>query len=296
MNTDMTKYRFQHFENAYNIGWKNNCKNIEKRIFDNKFIEKLKMFCEKPLNKELNGKCRYFDIKGEKYVIGFGEIRIIDIYNDIRYAAPNIIVQDILDGLYTPPQQFIDAVMNCPEYASDEYNQFLKNYTEDKYWGENKNTIQNIEKVCSLIEEDSDCFKTFVLDNKLIDVVTKKGSLLNYSIQLGNNNIAEWLIDQNININSFDGLELLTAIKNKNTKIALQLLMKGISTDNDEMKDNPLVFAIRMANVELVKELMMQHRHLIVEYTNEFVKNYTMLDIAKRYKNEQIIEIVKKYL
>lgn len=296
MNTDMTKYCFQHFENAYNIGWKNNCKNIKKRIFDNEFIEKLQLFCEKPLNKELNGKHRYLDIEGKKCVMGFGEIRIIDIRNGIRYAVPNIIVQDLLDGLYAPPQQFIDAVMNCPEYASDEYNQFLENYTADNYWGETKNTVQNIEKLCSLIKEDSDYFKNFVLDNKLIDIVTKKGSLLNYSIQLENDSVAEWLIEQGININAFDGLELLTAIKHNNTSIALQLLKKGITTNSDEMKDNPLVFAIRMANVELVKELMIYHRHLIVEYTNEFVKNCTILDIAKRYKNEQIIEIVKENL
>ena len=32
MNTDMAKYCFQHFENAYNIGWKNSCKNTGKRI------------------------------------------------------------------------------------------------------------------------------------------------------------------------------------------------------------------------------------------------------------------------
>lgn len=292
----MTKYCFQHFENAYNIGWKNNCKDIKKRIFDNEFIEKLQLFCDNPLNKELNGKHRYLDIEGKKCVMGFGEIRIIDIQNGIRYAAPNIIVQDLLDGLYSPPQQFVDAVMSCPEYASDEYNQFLEKYTASNYWGENRNTVQNIEKLCSLIKEDNDCFKNFVLDNKLIDIVTKKGSLLNYSIQLENDSIAEWLIEQGIDINAFDGLELLTAIKHNNTSIALQLLKKGISTNSDEMKDNPLVFAIRMANVELVKELMIHHRHLIVEYTNEFVKNCTILDIAKRYKNEQIIEIVKETL
>lgn len=34
MNTNMTKYCFQNFENAHNIGWKSNCKNVDKRIFD----------------------------------------------------------------------------------------------------------------------------------------------------------------------------------------------------------------------------------------------------------------------
>ena len=41
---------------------------------------------------------------------------------------------------------------------------------------------------------------------------------------------------------------------------------------------------------------MTKHRHLVAVYTNEYVKNYTILDIAKRYKNDQIIQTVKKYL
>ena len=101
----MTKYCFQHFENAYNIGWKNNHKSSKQEDYGKEFIEKLKVFCQYPVNKDLNGKFRYLDAKeGGKCVTGFGEIRIIDIKNNIRYAAPNIIVLDILDGLYFPPK------------------------------------------------------------------------------------------------------------------------------------------------------------------------------------------------
>ena len=104
------------------------------------------------------------------------------------------------------------------------------------------------------------------------------------------------LIEEKIDINSFDGLELLTALKMNNTRIALQLLRHGIITDGDEMKSNPLLFAIKIGSRELVEELMTKHRHLVAVYTNEYVKNYTILDIAKRYKNDQIIQTVKKYL
>ena len=76
------------------------------------------------------------------------------------------------------------------------------------------------------------------MENKAINIVTKKGSLLNYAIQLKDNEIAEWLIEEKIDINSFDGLELLTALKMNNTRIALQLLRHGIITDGDEMKSN----------------------------------------------------------
>ena len=84
MNTDMTKYCFQHFENAYNIGWKNNHKSSKQEDYGKEFIEKLKVFCQYPVNKDLNGKFRYLDAKeGGKCVTGFGEIRIIDIKNNI---------------------------------------------------------------------------------------------------------------------------------------------------------------------------------------------------------------------
>lgn len=64
----------------------------------------------------------------------------------------------------------------------------------------------------------------------------------------------------------------------------MQLLRHGIITDGDEMKSNPLLFAIKIGSRELVEELMTKHRHLVAVYTNEYVKNYTILDIAKRYK------------
>ena len=252
------------------------------------------------LNKE---ETLFFDDK-EKNVIVANELgiksfiftSIIDIKNNIRYAAPNIIVLDILDGLYFPPKEFIDAVMDCPEYASEEYKDFIRAYTEHNFWGENKQVIENIETACLLIQQDHNYFKEFVLENKAINIVTKKGSLLNYAIQLKDNEIAEWLIEEKIDINSFDGLELLTALKMNNTRIALQLLRHGIITDGDEMKSNPLLFAIKIGSRELVEELMTKHRHLVAVYTNEYVKNYTILDIAKRYKNDQIIQTVKKYL
>lgn len=190
----------------------------------------------------------------------------------------------------------IDAVMDCPEYASEEYKDFIRAYTEHNFWGENKQVIENIETACLLIQQDHNYFKEFVLENKAINIVTKKGSLLNYAIQLKDNEIAEWLIEEKIDINSFDGLELLTALKMNNTRIALQLLRHGIITDGDEMKSNPLLFAIKIGSRELVEELMTKHRHLVAVYTNEYVKNYTILDIAKRYKNDQIIQTVKKYL
>ena len=41
---------------------------------------------------------------------------------------------------------------------------------------------------------------------------------------------------------------------------------------------------------------MKNHRYLIVTYSNEHVRNCSVLNIAERMKNEKIINIVKKYL
>ena len=50
MNSDMTKYCYQHFENAYNIGWNTNFDSTveSKETFNSIFIEKLTSYCENP--------------------------------------------------------------------------------------------------------------------------------------------------------------------------------------------------------------------------------------------------------
>ena len=88
----------------------------------------------------------------------------------------------------------------------------------------------------------------------------------------------------------------MTAIKKNNNIIAKKLIDEGIVINSREMKDNPLVSAIRFSNAFLVEELMKNHRNLIVTYSNEYVRNCSVLNIAERMKNEKIINIVKKYL
>ena len=282
MNSDMTKYCYQHFENAYNIGWNVNFDSTveSKETFDSIFIEKLTLYCENPLNSDLNGVCRETEIDGKKYVKGFGEIRIIDLKKKIRYAAPNVIIDDILNGKYIPPIEFVDAVLTGPTFDSEEYQEFYLNYSEKNFWGENEENLKKIVKVLELAG----------------DFEGPKGSLLNYTITEGKEKEALWLIENGIDINAFDGLELMTAIKKNNNIIAKKLIDEGIVINSREMKDNPLVSAIRFSNAFLVEELMKNYRNLIVTYSNEYVRNCSVLDIAERTKNEKIINIVKKYL
>ena len=172
MNSDMTKYCYQHFENAYNIGWNVNFDSTveSKETFDSIFIEKLTLYCENPLNSDLNGVCRETEIDGKKYVKGFGEIRIIDLKKKIRYAAPNVIIDDILNGKYIPPIEFVDAVLTGPTFDSEEYQEFYLNYSEKNFWGENEENLKKIVKVLELAG-DFEGFKDYILNNDLINIV-----------------------------------------------------------------------------------------------------------------------------
>lgn len=298
MNSDMTKYCYQHFENAYNVGWKT----IQNGTVENKntlnpiFVEKLRRYCDNPLNKDLNGIHRRIEIDGKSYVKGFGEIRIIDLKRKIRYAAPNIIVDDIVSGKYIPPTEFIETVMSGPEFDSKEYQKFYLEYSEKNFWGETEESSLKIDKAINLLEKDLEDFKYYIKENNLINIVTLRGSLLNYAIETNREKEALWMIENGIDINAFDGLELLTAIKKDNNIIAKVLIDRGIAVDGSEMKNNPLVNAIRFSNLYLVEELMKKYRGLIVTYTNEYVKDCTILDIAQRTQNDKVINVIKRYL
>ena len=205
------------------------------------------------------------------------------------------VIDDILSGKYIPPIEFIDAVLTGPTFDSEEYQEFYLNYSEKNFWGENEENFEKIAKVLELAG-DLEGFKDYILNNDLINIVVPEGSLLNYAITEGKEKEALWLIENGIDINAFDGLELMTAIKKNNNIIAKKLIDEGIVINSREMKDNPLVSAIRFSNAFLVEELMKNYRNLIVTYSNEYVRNCSVLDIAERTKNEKIINIVKKYL
>ena len=148
------------------------------------------------------------------------------------------------------------------------------NYSEKNFWGENEENFEKIVKVLELAG-DFEGFKDYILNNDLINIVVPEGSLLNYTITEGKEK---------------------EALKKNNNIIAKKLIDEGIVINSREMKDNPLVSAIRFSNAFLVEELMKNHRNLIVTYSNEYVRNCSVLNIAERMKNEKIINIVKKYL
>lgn len=125
--TDMTKYQFLHFENAYNIGWCNDNfeneynlpRNIKKvkldfshaNYIDVVFLEKLKIHCNFRFNVCRGGVFKYHYVDGKKYVKGFGQIRIFDLEKGIKYATTNLIYDDIEKYIEKNPKM-LDCVTN----------------------------------------------------------------------------------------------------------------------------------------------------------------------------------------
>lgn len=72
--------------------------------------------------------------------------------------------------------------------------------------------------------------------------------MLNYAIIEGKEKEALWLIKNGIDMNAFDGLELMTAIRKNSNAIAKTLIEKGIVTHGREMKRIPrsVPFVFRM--------------------------------------------------
>lgn len=61
----------------------------------------------------------------------------MNLKKKIRYAAPNVIIDDILNGKYIPPIEFVDAVLTGPTLNSENIRNFI-NYSEKNFWEKTK--------------------------------------------------------------------------------------------------------------------------------------------------------------
>ena len=79
------------------------------------------------------------------------------------------------------------------------------------------------------------------------------------------------------------------------TEIAEILIEHNIEMNISELRLNPLVSAIRYHNNFIAQKLINKKPELIVTYSNEFVQGFTMVDVAKRINNEEIIRVLNAY-
>ncbi len=125
---DLTPYDYSHRDTApgiVNVGWLDKAHDYTRGIASEFFIRKLWAFCRSFVNPmrgfhscelctairpgELLEACHY----GESLKLGFAEIRVIGKDNRI-YAAPNMIYHYVVEHNYSPPDEFIQAVLDSP--------------------------------------------------------------------------------------------------------------------------------------------------------------------------------------
>ncbi len=296
---DLTYYScpFHYFENAKNIGW------IEETGFNKgsvpeEFIENLLKYIKEPIH--VVSDCFYpikMIYKNELLSLGYLEIRVLSENGKQRYAAPDLIFHYIVELGYKPPQEFIDAVLYGPKPGSIEYENFMKRYKEEYLWGEPEETVKLSEKLTSIIYGNNiEELKEIIGKRKdILDIVTKDGSLLNVAIKAHDIDIVKYLLSEGIDINKFSGEELNTAIGEMQNEVVKLLLSKDITINLKTYLSSPLFTAVSYNNYGAVKLLLDIGIDKNISYSNPYMKNMTVVKLAEKGKQEEIIKLLEKY-
>lgn len=289
---DFTYYSHQHFEDSYNIGWDGCEKNLD---INDSFMDNLLIYFETPFNKVRNGNYKILDFHGKQYTLGLSEIRVLSEDERTCYAAPDMILHNILNNNYVPPKGFMEAVINGAKPNTDAYKEYILRYNEAHLWGKNKDYIEIVDYLVDLIENNPVDFKKVINANKdYLDIVTLKGSLLNYCILKGKIDLSLYLIDAGININNFSGIEILSAINTGQEELITILLRNNINVNVSNMKNNPIFIAIRKGDLKLTK-LLIDKTEFCIKYNNEFYQDMDMIKFSKLCNKNEIYEFLIHY-
>ncbi len=294
---DLTYYSFDHFENAYNVGWVDIDKEKNELYGCNEIIERLIPFLKYPLNtiRSLSD-IKKWTYAGEEYTLGFSELRIISDDRKV-YAIPNTILYYISEKGYKPPEVFLDALFNGVSSDSNEYSEYLKRYNQKDFWGASEEQKIKVEKIESIIKDkDLNFFEELISnDNGALATVTNYGSLLNCAILNDAEEIALKIIDKGGAITNYNGLELITAIEKKKSSIADKLIEAQIPIRNDVLKFNPLFIAIAYKCNDIAVRLLTEYPELNQSYSNEHVKDCDLLQWCAVCNNLEMFSLIKKY-
>lgn len=293
---DLTYYSYSHFENAFNIGWVE----LDKKIGDlyecSELIDMLLPYLEYQLNKVRSiSNVKKWNYNDEEYILGFSEFRIIS-ENRVIYAVPDTILYSIKENGYRPPTEFLNALCKGMPPNSDEYKLYLSRYNLQDFWGatdEEKKKIQLVEEIVK--SNDVVLFsKCINKDISLLDVITSYGSVLNFAIKNNKEKIALEILNNEISITKYDGLELITAIENNLNNVAEKLIDMNIPMRNDSLKYNPLFIAIAYKCNDIAVRLFLEHSELKQKYTNEFVKDCDLLQWCASCNNIEMFSFIKE--
>ena len=256
---DLTYYSIGYCENALNVGFAVNAnETVEaKTQLSGRFLDKLSLFLDDKnvVNKirNSNGNDDWFEFGTQWICLNKAQIRIISsntTNTTKRYAAPDSIIKYIYNGNYTPPDEFVEAVLNGPPPHSLEYQQYISRFNQDFLWGEDDEYISRSKELSQYIDASDERRLGLAFANKLADInmLTKYGSLLNMAIKRRNSRIAEFLIVTGIDIDKFNGVELLTAISYNDLKIAELLLNNNIYYNQKAKYCDPVFYAMHYKN------------------------------------------------
>lgn len=289
---DFTFYSLHHFENAQNIGWMNKANDYSKGNVSSEFIENLLLYVKNPFNE-----IRMVPIKSNSTdftALGSFEIRVITKDGKQKFAAPSMILHYVIEHNYCPPEEFMSAVINGPKPGSNEYEAYEKRYNIDCLWGEQDDIVVISEKLRNGVLNND---RKLIYDHSAFcNIITKDGSLLNVAIKSRNVELVKDLILLGADLNKFSGIELNNAVAESENEIVRLLLTHNIMIDVSTPKSNPLFTAIRKGNYEASKILLENGIDANVKYTNEFMKNMDAISLAKRCKQDRIIELLEGYI
>lgn len=292
---DFTMYSNRNFEKAFNIGWLSKPDNDESHEIDQALAVKIIKYLNYPVNMLFdvnNNEKAVFN--GKEYTAGNHEIRVLAKDNTI-YAAPDHVIIRILNGTYRPPEAFRKAVIYGVDPDSDEYWNFYSNRNSNNMWGAGHDYADRGECLTECIQKN-DIFKLKSLLSEApddINIVTEYGSLLNAALIMHRSNIAMWLINNGADLNNYNGMELISAIRNNMNVPAKHLLKSDISSKTVSYKTNPLYAAVETGNRTIAVELLkFKKLYNVHNAPNEDYKN--VFEWINSYGDQFIKSLAKK--
>lgn len=281
---DLTCYSLHHFENSYNVGWIDVKDDFPKATLSQEFITKLWEYIKFPLNVHRSSNDpALVQYNEEKKTLGFSEIRVLSKDGSKKYAAPDLIFHYITKYNYCPPEEFIEAVLTGPKPGSSEYIHFISKYYEENLWGESAEIVHLSEKLRKNIISHNNAFVIRILEENLeyINILTKEGSLLNASILNKNTALAKQLLNMGIDVNKFSGIELISALTHEENDLIELLLTRHVMFNLSSPRTNPLFIATRKGNLKAVQLLLENGIDPSIEYSNEFMRNFSVIDLGR---------------
>jgi hypothetical protein len=135
--TDLTTYSYGTADSpgasAQNIGWLANGVDFPTASPDPQFVERLWRFCKVSVGQTRGLQecelCRSRDANvarrnEEELLLGSAEIRVAAVEGQL-YAAPNLIYHYVVSHNYSPPAEFVRAVLTGPCPPEDSYFELL---------------------------------------------------------------------------------------------------------------------------------------------------------------------------